>query len=119
MLYTTKPRHGYSLQPPNPTCLHSHFLERAHPCVLAAVDQPEVIAAGIPAWISVSCKDGEHLCSGESLSALADLVNAYRAKGAHLLVAIGVNCTPPQYVREVTTLGGAGGEKGGRKGTLM
>ena len=65
-------------------------------------NQPEITDAGIPAWISVSCKDSEHLCSGEPLSELADLVNAYLAKGVSLLAAVGINCTPPHFLREVS-----------------
>ncbi len=62
--------------------------------------EPQIRALGIPAWIAVSCKDGSSLNSGEPLPAFADLVKTYGGKGADLLCAVGINCTPPHYCRE-------------------
>jgi homocysteine S-methyltransferase len=45
------------------------------------------------AWLSFSCKDEQHLCHGESF---ADAVAL--AEGAGNIVAVGVNCTAPQFV---------------------
>ena len=45
------------------------------------------------AWLSVSCCNGQHLCDG---SAIVDLARACDA--APNLVAVGINCTPPQFV---------------------
>jgi homocysteine S-methyltransferase len=57
------------------------------------------LLAGTPtarAWLSFSCRDGRHLSDGssfvESVRALAPLPQ---------LLAIGVNCTAPQYVEEL------------------
>jgi len=60
----------------------------------------------VPAWVSFSCRDGEHLCQGDPI---ADAVQL--AQTAPNVVAAGINCTPPQYIagllaaaREHTTL---------------
>lgn len=45
------------------------------------------------AWISFSCKDDKHVCHGEPLSAAAALTLA-----CPQVVAVGVNCVPPQTV---------------------
>lgn len=47
----------------------------------------------IPAWISMSCKDGEHTCAGQSILDLIDYIDTNPQ-----IVAIGVNCTSPEYV---------------------
>jgi homocysteine S-methyltransferase len=46
-----------------------------------------------PAWISFSCKDGEHNCEGENMGACAAELH-----GHPQIVAVGVNCTAPQYI---------------------
>ena len=53
-------------------------------------------APGVQAWISFSCRDGRHLADG---SDLADVVA--EIDGADGLVAIGVNCVPPERVDEL------------------
>lgn len=45
------------------------------------------------AWLSFSCRDGEHVCHGERL---ADCVAL--AERSAQIVAVGVNCTPPRFV---------------------
>mmetsp|Transcript_36059 Transcript_36059/g.56291 ORF Transcript_36059/g.56291 Transcript_36059/m.56291 type:complete len:168 (-) Transcript_36059:250-753(-) len=61
-------------------------------------------AAAIPAWISVSCRDGSTLNSGESISELISIVKPKQ----NLIWAIGINCTPPEHVEElVATLSAA------------
>jgi homocysteine S-methyltransferase len=45
------------------------------------------------AWISFSCKDGGHDCEGEDIGRCAAELH-----GQERIVAIGVNCTPPQYI---------------------
>jgi homocysteine S-methyltransferase len=75
-----------------------------------SLDEAEVLAdllREVPhawAWITFSCGDGERLRDG---SPVADAVRA--VDGAANLAAVGVNCTPPQFisslierVREVT-----------------
>lgn len=55
----------------------------------------EVLAEypNIPAWITMSAKDGEHNCAGQDIAALAKAV-AHHPN----IVAIGVNCTKPEFV---------------------
>ena len=48
---------------------------------------------GMTAWISFACKDGEHNAQGERL---ADCVAALEPYAE--VVAVGVNCTAPEYV---------------------
>jgi homocysteine S-methyltransferase len=45
------------------------------------------------AWVSVSCRDGAHLCDGTPLADAARLCDA-----VDNVVAVGVNCTAPQHV---------------------
>jgi homocysteine S-methyltransferase len=45
------------------------------------------------AWISFSCKDGEHNSEGENMRICAAELNRHPQ-----IVAMGVNCTPPQYI---------------------
>ena len=45
------------------------------------------------AWLSFSCKDEQHVCHGEHF---ADCVAL--AETSNQIIAIGINCTPPQYV---------------------
>lgn len=47
-------------------------------------------------WISFSAKDGEHINSGEKISECAKILDKYNE-----IVAIGINCTPPQYVESL------------------
>jgi homocysteine S-methyltransferase len=45
------------------------------------------------AWISFSCRDGERNCEGENIGACVAELREYPQ-----IVAVGVNCTPPQYM---------------------
>ncbi len=45
------------------------------------------------AWISFSCKDGEHTCQGEKIAECAARLNEFAQ-----IVAVGVNCTAPQHI---------------------
>jgi homocysteine S-methyltransferase len=45
------------------------------------------------AWVSFSCKDGGHNCEGEDIGACVAELQNYRQ-----IVAVGVNCTAPQYM---------------------
>lgn len=51
-----------------------------------------------PAWVSFSCKDGQHINDGTPITKCA----AFFA-GHPKVFAIGVNCTSPQYVSELIT----------------
>jgi homocysteine S-methyltransferase len=46
-----------------------------------------------PAWISFSCTDEQHICDGTPIADVAGLFSEHPT-----VVAVGVNCTPPQYV---------------------
>ncbi|MEM7537962.1 MAG: homocysteine S-methyltransferase [Chloroflexota bacterium] len=50
------------------------------------------------AWLSFSCCDGLHVCHGETFADCVALVNAHPQ-----IVAVGVNCTPPQFVASLIT----------------
>ncbi len=52
----------------------------------------------VPAWISFSCRDGQHISDGTSLADCAALLD-----DAPNLVAVGVNCTPPRLMPELIT----------------
>lgn len=47
----------------------------------------------IPAWISMSCRDGASTCAGQPIAGLASLTS-----GVAQVAAIGVNCTKPEYI---------------------
>lgn len=51
---------------------------------------------GIPAWVSLSCGDGKHLCHGEPLAEAVAL-----AAGCARVLAVGVNCTAPRHIGEL------------------
>jgi homocysteine S-methyltransferase len=45
------------------------------------------------AWLSFSCKDEQHVCHGEPFANCAAL-----AETSNQIIAVGINCTPPQYL---------------------
>src|SRR5450432_379013 len=45
------------------------------------------------AWISFSCKDGEHTCEGDDIGECAAELDRHPQ-----VAAIGMNCTPPQFI---------------------
>jgi homocysteine S-methyltransferase len=47
----------------------------------------------VSAWLSFSCRDGEHNCEGEPIGACAAEFH-----GHPQITALGVNCTAPQYI---------------------
>lgn len=49
-----------------------------------------------PAWLAMSCVDGEHTCAGDGIGAAGRL-----AAAAPGVVAVGVNCTAPQHVADL------------------
>ncbi len=60
----------------------------------------------IPAWVSFSCRDGEHIADGTSIATAARI-----AASIPSVVAVGVNCTPGRFIssllrrlRQVTSL---------------
>ncbi len=67
--------------------------------LLRLVQEPDT-CGGLPCWLTVACRDGAHLNSGESLAACAAHVAALDPGPAPRVVAFGVNCTPPQHVAQ-------------------
>jgi len=65
------------------------------PCLTECAALVQLLAEfpNVPAWLSFSCCDGEHVCHGERLVECAAL-----AAQSDQVVAVGVNCTPPQFV---------------------
>lgn len=65
------------------------------PCLVEGEALIRLLAefADMPAWLSFSCCDEQHLCHGEPLAEAIALANQ-----SEQVVAIGLNCTPPHYV---------------------
>lgn len=61
---------------------------------------------GVQVWVSFSCRDGAHLHHGERFADVVELAN-----GCEQVVAVGVNCTAPQYVDDLVRAGRAHTEK--------
>lgn len=79
-------------------------LASAHPDLFACETIPDIVEvkallevladySHIPAWISMSCKDEVHTCAGQSIAELGRLT-----EGRDNIVAVGVNCTMPEFV---------------------
>ena len=50
----------------------------------------------IPYWISFSCKDSKNICEGDSFAkAVSSLISSNN------LIAVGINCTNPNYVEDL------------------
>lgn len=52
------------------------------------------------AWLSYSCRDGQHVCQGEPFAECAALANE-----SPQVMAVGVNCTAPRFVEELLQIG--------------
>ncbi|WP_041961912.1 homocysteine S-methyltransferase [Sulfurospirillum cavolei] len=65
------------------------------PCLLEAKALASLLKAypNVYAWISFSAKDGKHINSGESIQECAKVLDT-----CDNIVAIGINCTAPQYI---------------------
>jgi homocysteine S-methyltransferase len=65
------------------------------PCLREAKVLAELLRGhpDVCAWISFSCRDGERNCEGEDIGACVAELSDYPQ-----IVAVGVNCTPPQYI---------------------
>ncbi|PHU21815.1 Selenocysteine methyltransferase [Capsicum chinense] len=53
----------------------------------------------IPAWFSFSSKDGTNVVSGDSIVECASIADSCKQ-----VVAIGINCTPPRYIKGLIQL---------------
>lgn len=65
------------------------------PCLVEAEAIVELLdeLADVPAWISFSCRNDTEVSHGEPFADCAHIVGASRQ-----VIAVGVNCTPPQHV---------------------
>ncbi len=68
------------------------------PDLFEATVLAEVLATypGVEAWMSFSCRSGDTTCAGQSIKEVAQVMAQY----PHVL-AIGANCTPPQYIPDI------------------
>lgn len=68
------------------------------PCLIEARALCELLKAypDVSAWISFSAKDGEHINSGESVRECAQFLDTQKQ-----IIAIGINCTAPQYIESL------------------
>jgi homocysteine S-methyltransferase len=57
-------------------------------------------------WISFSCKNESEVCDGSSFAACVDLTNQ-----SEQVVAVGINCTAPQYAESLIRIARASTEK--------
>lgn len=65
------------------------------PCLAEAQALARLLAElpGVTAWISFSCKDGEHNCEGERLADCVAQLN-----DCAQVTAVGVNCSAPEFM---------------------
>lgn len=50
----------------------------------------------IPAWLAFNSKDGVNVVSGDSLTECVAV-----AESSNKVVAVGINCTPPRFIRDL------------------
>lgn len=64
------------------------------PCLLEGEALVELLDeyGQVPAWLSFSCRDPERVCHGELFAECVGLADACSS-----VIAVGLNCTPPQY----------------------
>jgi homocysteine S-methyltransferase len=55
-----------------------------------------LVECSTPAWISFSCRDGAHVVDGTPLERVAAMFADHPT-----VVAVGINCTPPQFAPEL------------------
>ena len=55
-----------------------------------------LIERSTPAWVSFSCRDGAHVVDGTPLEGVAAIFADHPT-----VVAVGINCTPPQFAPEL------------------
>jgi len=82
------------------------LFDRSGADVLAIETLPSLLEADVlaelliechtPAWVSFSCKDGGHIVDG---TLIEDAVSLFTDHAT--VAAVGVNCTPPQFVPEL------------------
>ena len=96
----------YDVSPDDLRLFHAErldVLDNSNADVLAletipAIDEARVLAELLqdretPAWVSFSCKGEAHICDGTDIAEAAALFSDHPN-----VLAVGVNCTPPQFV---------------------
>ncbi|HNP36286.1 MAG TPA: homocysteine S-methyltransferase [Woeseiaceae bacterium] len=68
---------------------------------IPSIDEAEVLAELLadcqtPAWVSFSCRDGQHISDGTEIEKAAAIFHALP-----VVFALGVNCTAPQHVESL------------------
>ena len=66
------------------------------PCLIEAIAIAKLLQdefSGVYAWITFSAKDGQHISEGDLLRDCVQALEPYEQ-----IAAVGVNCTPPQYM---------------------
>ncbi|MCY7532734.1 homocysteine S-methyltransferase [Bacillus altitudinis] len=66
------------------------------PCLIEAIAIAKLLEdefSGVYAWITFSAKDGQHISEGDLLRDCVQALEPYEQ-----IAAVGVNCTPPQYM---------------------
>ena len=68
---------------------------------IPSIEEAEVLSELLrdcqtPAWVSFSCCDGKHISDGTPITAAAGLFADHPT-----VVAVGINCTPPQFVLQL------------------
>ena len=103
-------RGNYGLNTAELTAFHMQRIETlvgAGVDILACETIPDLIEAevladcvsrfpGMTCWMSMSCRDGATTNAGQSIEAVAAAMNMHAC-----VVALGVNCTAPQFVPEI------------------
>lgn len=85
-----------------------HLLDNSNADILACETIPSFQEASVlseilksckkPAWMSFSCKDGNHISDGTPIEECADLLANHPG-----VFAIGVNCTSPEFISALIT----------------
>jgi homocysteine S-methyltransferase len=97
---------AYGVSPDSLRAFHKHRLElldasgadvlacETIPDYQEAVVLSELLRSTVtPAWVSFSCKDGQRISDGTPIRKCAELFRDHPT-----VLAVGVNCTPPQYI---------------------
>ncbi|MES9727255.1 MULTISPECIES: homocysteine S-methyltransferase [Bacillus] len=66
------------------------------PCLIEATAIAKLLQdefSGVSAWITFSAKDGLHISEGDSIRECVQALEPYEQ-----IAAVGVNCTPPQFI---------------------
>src|SRR5262245_42365250 len=82
-------------------------LAEAEPDVFAVETIPSLVEAAalaralekvprVPAWVSFSCRDGNHICDGTPVDAAVKAI-----AGQPNVIAVGINCTPPLHAESL------------------